>query len=112
MAVTVTINQPPDDPSGATAFSAPPPEYTASGTVQPDTPAELPVKMAYQIDDGPLNQIDISDYSDQAGNPWNWSFTLTEDDCPTACGTYYSLIVFAYNDNGSYSQTVDFQRTT
>ena len=100
----VTITTPPDVPGGTTAaFSAPPPEYSATGTVD-----GLPLKMAYQIDDGPLNQIDISGMN---LNNLNWSFTLTDADCPVACNTWYSLIVFAYDDTGSYQGLVDFQRS-
>jgi hypothetical protein len=104
MSINVNITHPPDTGTTTAAFSDPPPEFTATGTVDSG-----PSRMAYQIDSGRLNPIDISNLDQTTGGVW--TFTLTSDDCPDANYTWYSLVVYAYDSNGSYSATADFQRS-
>jgi hypothetical protein len=99
--ILVTIKAP--APSSLADFTGAPPEYPASATVD-----LTPFKMCYQIGDGPMNAIDISTLAATTGGTVN--FTLTEDDCPVACNTPYSLVVYAYNADGSYLALSDFQR--
>jgi hypothetical protein len=105
MAINVVIYVPPNGQQ--VPFSPPPPELVASGTVD-----ALPLRMAYQIDDGALTAMDVNQlHQIQGQQRWGWSITLTATDCPNQ-NTWYALVVFAYDDAGSYSQTSDFYRTT
>src|SRR5262249_25044735 len=74
----VTIVNPPDDASGAAAFTGASTTYPATGTVQP-----MPASMNYQVIEnnvanGAVNPIDVSMLTQAPGNNpdlWNWSAT-------------------------------------
>jgi hypothetical protein len=115
----VTIVNPPDDSSGAAAFSGDPAKYPATGIVQPK-----PTSMTYQVVEngvsaGAVNPIDVSKLAQVPGNPtqWVWNVTLTATDCPDLGDasdpsqyTMYVTAVYA-TPTGTTQGTSDFYRS-
>src|SRR5262249_22031168 len=87
--------------------------YPAEGQVQPK-----PLRMTYQVNQGnnpgPILPLDLSGLTqnDPEGHPdlWTWHITLTGEDCPDL-STWYTLIVYAYDNSGSGRCWSNFKRT-
>jgi hypothetical protein len=88
-------------PSGTTAIPC-----LATGTAFP-SPGHVLVGMAYQINNGPVNQFGT--FIPSGGS---WSFPLTTVDCPIV-GANYLLTVYAGENSAEFgTDSVNFIRTS